>query len=284
MRIGVNNAVPHGRGTQTKMGNAKMKVTKVILATALLLVPASFARADDAAPAADAAAAPAEDPDLVGKDAIPGSFVGNIGFVNDYLFRGITQTRHDPAVQGSIEYDHPSGVYVGTWASSIDFAGLNGTHAQLETDFYGGYKTTIDAFSWGVEGYGYYYFDTQGVNYAEGSGSLGYDFGVAQLAGSVWVSPELGFNGGTGVYGEGDLTIPIWKSLALAFHGGHQTIENNANFGTPDYTEWAITVSAIVLGFNVSVAYHDTDLTQAECFGGTDLCAARGVISISRSF
>lgn len=248
-----------------------MKTNVLTVAAGLLLASAAGAWAQD------------EDNDLIGKDAVTG-FVGNVGFTSDYLFRGITQTRHDPAIQGSIEYDHESGVYVGVWGSSIDFAGLNGTHAQLETDFYGGFKGAIDKFSYNIGAIGYYYVDTDGVDYAEAMASLGYDFGVASVTGSVFYTPSYTFDSDTGVYVAGDVAIPIWKSLALGLHGGHQSIGTNANFGTPDYADWGVQLSALILGFNVAVAYRDTDISQTECFGGTDLCDARGVVSVSRSF
>ena len=77
----------------------------------------------------------------------------NVGVVNNYLYRGISQTRGEPAVQGGVDYAHKSGVYVGAWASSIKWiddysytvAG-NGTReafvtgGSTELDLYGGYK------------------------------------------------------------------------------------------------------------------------------------------------
>jgi uncharacterized protein (TIGR02001 family) len=248
-----------------------MKAAAITLGAVLALTCAPLAQAE-------------EDNDLVGKDVIPGSFVGNVGGTSDYLFRGITQTRHDPAIQGSIEYDHPSGVYIGVWGSSIDFAGMNGTHAQLETDFYGGYRGSYNSLSYNIGAIGYYYVHTDGVNYAEATGSLGYDFGPLNVTGSVFYSPEYTFDSGDAVYVAGDIGVPIWKSLAAGFHVGHQSIDKNVNFGTPDYTDWGVALSAIVLGFNVRVEYHDTDLSTTDCFGGTDLCDAQGVVTVSRSF
>ncbi|MEJ2521643.1 MAG: TorF family putative porin, partial [Gammaproteobacteria bacterium] len=39
----------------------------------------------------------------------------------DYVFRGITQSAEDPALQGSLDYEADSGFYVGAWASNVDF-------------------------------------------------------------------------------------------------------------------------------------------------------------------
>ena len=43
----------------------------------------------------------------------------NVGAVTDYRYRGISQTRLNPALQGGIDFAHKSGFYVGTWASTI---------------------------------------------------------------------------------------------------------------------------------------------------------------------
>ena len=40
----------------------------------------------------------------------------------EYVFRGISQSNEDPAIQVGIDYMYePSGFYVGTWASSVEF-------------------------------------------------------------------------------------------------------------------------------------------------------------------
>ena len=63
-------------------------------------------------PAAPAApAAPASDH----------TFTGNVGLFSQYIFRGLTQTDRQPAIQGGFDYSHSSGFYLGTWASNISW-------------------------------------------------------------------------------------------------------------------------------------------------------------------
>jgi uncharacterized protein (TIGR02001 family) len=45
---------------------------------------------------------------------------GGATVVTDYRFRGISQTNEKFAVQGTIGVSHSSGLYIGTWGSSID--------------------------------------------------------------------------------------------------------------------------------------------------------------------
>lgn len=71
------------------------------------------------------------------------TFAPNVGVVSDYLFRGVSQTRHKPALQGGVDYSHSSGLYAGVWGSTItwvkDFTGKGST----ELDLYGGYKNSF---------------------------------------------------------------------------------------------------------------------------------------------
>jgi uncharacterized protein (TIGR02001 family) len=72
----------------------------------------------------------------------PHTFTANVGLFSEYIFRGVTQTAEDPAVQGGFDYAHSSGFYVGTWASNVSWLRDFGiyTSSSLEWDFYGGFK------------------------------------------------------------------------------------------------------------------------------------------------
>ncbi len=63
---------------------------------------------------------------------------GTVTAVSDYDFRGITQTAHDPALQGSIDYAHSSGFYVGAWGSNVDFGDC--CDENIEVDIYAGFR------------------------------------------------------------------------------------------------------------------------------------------------
>ena len=84
----------------------------------------------------------------------------NAGLFTDYRFRGISQTNKQPAFQGGFDFAHKSGFYLGNWNSNVDAGMYNG--ANLEMDFYGGFKGSFDAFSYDV-GALYYYYPGSGV-------------------------------------------------------------------------------------------------------------------------
>ncbi len=86
----------------------------------------------------------------------------NAAVTSDYRYRGISQSRLNPAVSGGVDFAHKSGLYVGAWASSIKWIKDFGGNAGMELDVYGGYKGAInDAVSYDVGVLGYIYPSNQ---------------------------------------------------------------------------------------------------------------------------
>ena len=98
----------------------------------------------------------------------------NVTVVNDYRYRGLTQSNFKPAIQGGFDYAHESGFYVGNWNSSISWigdgynaignAGTAGVSAPIEMDFYAGFKKEIigEGFASDI-GVLQYYYPTNGL-------------------------------------------------------------------------------------------------------------------------
>lgn len=79
------------------------------------------------------------------EDAKPDNEVSfNIGGVSDYRYRGISQSRLNPALQGGADYTHnPTGFYAGTWLSTIKWTKDAGGDGNIEWDIYGGKRGEI---------------------------------------------------------------------------------------------------------------------------------------------
>ena len=67
----------------------------------------------------------------------------NIGVVSDYRYRGISQSRLKPAVQGGVDFGLPSGLYLGAWGSTIKWIKDAEGNAPIELDLYGGWKGEV---------------------------------------------------------------------------------------------------------------------------------------------
>ncbi len=222
----------------------------------------------------------------------PHEFSANVALSTDYVFRGISQTSEDPAISGGFDYSYtPAGFYAGVWASSLDFGVADPDDADIEVDFYGGFAGDFaNGISWDVGGLYYYYpgSDTgAGVadyDYFEAYGSLGYDFGPAAVSFGLAWSPDYFFESEDGLYVNLGIDIPLPNGFALSGAVGHQDIDDNAQFGTPDYTDWKIGVSKEIGAFGFDLSYYDTDLSDAECFGGGNVCDGRAVFTVSSSW
>ena len=95
---------------------------------------------------------------------------------NNYLWRGLTQSINEAAIQGGVDYADESGFYIGTWASNVSYDSDDAY--SYEHDVYFGYAGEAEGFSYDI-GYLYYNYDS----------NAGYDFG--EVYGSVSVATSL---------------------------------------------------------------------------------------------
>lgn len=129
----------------------------------------------------------------------------NIGVTSNYMWRGETQSDDLPAVSGGLDFEHASGVYVGTWASSL--AG-----GEYELDLYGGFAGAFGDFGYDV-GVAGYFFPISGEEDFEVYGEISYSLFSAGLAFNLdsndfYTHAGVGFElgGGFGLVG----TVGYW--------------------------------------------------------------------------
>ncbi len=207
-----------------------------------------------------------------------GSLSGSAAIMSDYVFRGISQTRGHPAMQGSLEWDHslPADltIYGGTFLSNIAFpdtASSGDLPIHYELDLDAGLRGTIAGLGWDV---GYirinYPWATMPRNnsldydwsevYLKGN----YDFGFAKVIGGWWHSGKYSSGGGVSNYYSGEVDVPTpWYAITAVGHVGHLDIQNEVNFGLPSYTDWSFGINRDcpeLLGVNVSLTYYDTNI------------------------
>ncbi len=222
----------------------------------------------------------AEEPELIN---IPGSFSGSLGFFTDYRFRGISQTVNEAAVQGSFDWGHNSGAYIGLWGSNVEF-GANGA-GNTEFDIYAGVAREYWGITFDIGGIYYTYpgaLESNALDYFEYMFGMSTEFPLIAMGATIYYSPENTADSGNATYLSYDATIPLVSRLALTGHVGRQWITDESAFGKPDYVDWSIGATYATHGFDLSLVYIDTDLTVAEC--GGEACDGEVVFGISRSF
>lgn len=209
---------------------------------------------------------------------------GNVSILSDYTFRGISQTQEEAAIQGGMDLSAARGFYAGVWGSNLNFGEDIGVgRAQAEMDVYGGITPGLGGVDLDL-GFTYYAYPGSEKDFKYGYLELGVGArrGLGPLGAglSAKYSPNFFAASGTGVYLGGQLSGALPSTpITLSGSVGHQSIEDNAAFGTPDYLDWSAGVSAGLYGLDLGATYVDTNLSRQECFGGSHLCASRVVFS-----
>jgi len=209
----------------------------------------------------------------------------NAALTSEYRYRGLAQTRFEPALQGGADYTHtPSGFYAGTWLSTIKWIDDAGGDANVEVDLYAGKRGQLtDAISYDVGGL-YYVYPSNGLptnaNTFELYGQLGYGpvyvkyshatsnlFGTADSKNSGYL--DIGAN------------VPVADKLVLNLHAGRQRVKNNGDYSYNDYK--------VGLSYDFGVATASLAWVKANTDAyvsprGKNLGKSAAVFSVSKTF
>lgn len=253
-------------------------MNKLIIAAAL--TAAFAANVAQAQEAAAPAAAPVPDNQVV----------FNAAFTTDYRFRGISQSRLDPALSGGVDYtNNPTGIYLGAWASSIKWIDDAGGDSDIEYDFYGGKRGNITPdISYDVGVLTYYYqhnnYPGNSANTTEVYGQVGY--GPAYAKYSYAVTDLFGFQDSDGSgYLDVGANLDVGGGYTLNLHAGHQKVKGDGN-DIASYTDWKVGVTKEFYGVTVALAAVGTNADDAAYFGpqGQHTGKTGAVLTLSKTF
>ena len=244
---------------------------KLILASSILAAFAgNVAHAVEAAPAPDHAIA------------------FNVGAVSDYRFRGISQSRLQPAVFAGVDYtNNPTGFYAGAWTSTIKWIKDVGGDSNLEIDIYGGKRGEISGVAYDF-GLIRYYYPSNGLavsaNTTEAYGQLGY--GPAYIKYSQALTNFVAWADGSDGSNYIDIGVnpEIGDGYILNLHAGKQVVKGIAA-GAADYMDWKIGATKD-FGFAVAaLAIVGTDADKGQYTWGGKYVGKTGVtLSLTKSF
>ena len=215
------------------------------------------------------------------------TFSYNATLTNEYRYRGLSQTRFDPALQGGADYTHtPTGLYVGTWLSTIKWTKDLGGDGDVEVDVYAGKRGQINE---------YVSYDVGGLYYWYPSNDLNPNANTFELYGQIGIGPAyLKYSHATtNLFGTPDskqsgyldfganLPIESIEGLVLNLHVGRQRVKNNSALSYNDYK----------LGFtkdfgfaSVAVAWVKADTEAYFVPDGRNQGRSAAVVSISKTF
>ena len=265
-----------------------MKKSALATVAALAIIGGPAVAFADDAPAAPAAAASAAAP-----PASPITY--NLGVVSDYRYRGISQTKMKPAVQGGVDWADGA-FYAGTWLSTIGwvkdsmvaynragaaaasadettFSPVSETGAPVEWDLYGGTRGDIikDTLTYDVGGLAYVYlgqkFHDIGLSNpdtGEVYGSLTYGVFTAKV--SISATPLFGLPKSKGSqYYDLSANFDLGSGFTLTPDLGYQNITGSvAKADDASYSDYSLTLGKdFGSGFSASLQVLATDASKS---------------------
>ncbi len=209
----------------------------------------------------------------------------NVAITSDYRYRGLSQTRLDPALQGGVDYVHaPTGLYVGTWLSTIKWTRDLGGDGQVEWDVYGGKRGEFaSGVTWDVGGLYYFYPDNSlnpDADTFELYGRLGY--GPAYIKYSHATTNLFGTaNSENSGYLDIGADVNLPRGFVLNLHAGRQRVRNNSDFS---YNDYKVGVTKDIGGAYLSLAWIKADTSAYLSPQGENLGKSAAVITVSKTF
>jgi uncharacterized protein (TIGR02001 family) len=211
------------------------------------------------------------------------AWAASFAVTNDYVFRGMSQTEKNPALQATLDVTYGI-LYSGVFVSNIDFGDTligNRGVATTELTFIAGVKPVVGPINFD---FGVIYYTYPGAHDSSRYGMAELNFFEVKAAASVspWKGGTLGvagfyspdYTGETGdvwtVEGSIAQELPKIGSVGLTFSAlvGHQSGDDAAyelSFGADSYTYWN---AGVTLGFHdrfsLDLRYWGSDLDTFE--------------------
>lgn len=215
------------------------------------------------------------------------SYSGNIGFMSDYMYRGIHQSSSSAMGGLDVEYGN---FYLGTWFADLQEDGwVSGSHRGFEYDVYAGFGFDLtDSISASI-GYTIYRYTDKGASAFDDDYdevNLGLGFAASENL-SFAIDYAIGENTATD-QSETDydvLTISADYMGIYLLVGQWGVSEDDASKSEVDASWWEIGYSRSVGDFDLSAGFvlSEQELAQASDTG-EDGDFSRFVFSMSTSF
>jgi uncharacterized protein (TIGR02001 family) len=209
----------------------------------------------------------------------------NAAITSDYRYRGVSQSRLKPAISAGADYvNTPTGLYIGTWASTIKWTKDAGGDGDVEWDIYGGKRGEIaPGISYDVGGL-YYAYPSNGLptsaNTFELYGQVGYGPGYIKYSHSTTNLFGTSNSKNSGYLDIG-ANFEVATGLVLNLHAGRQNVKNN---GAYSYTDYKIGLTKDFGFASVSLAVINADTTAYVSPAGKNLGKTAAVLTVSKTF
>jgi uncharacterized protein (TIGR02001 family) len=210
----------------------------------------------------------------------------NASVTNNYIWRGLTQSTNEPAVQGGFDFGHDSGFYIGTWVSNVQYESDDAF--SYEHDMYAGFAGSFGE-NWTYDvGYLYYNYDNQAdFDFGEVYATIGFkDFsftGYALTNTEADEGPNQDFDAFGTYYLSADYGFTVLNGLDVGLHVGYHDGDFSEAFNgvDGDYFDWNVSISRGGFGFMVTSTNADGDFANGPARDNDDV---KFVVSYSVDF
>lgn len=196
---------------------------------------------------------------------------------NDYVYRGISQTDGNPAIQGYLELDYGM-FYAGVWASNVDFYTPD---TEIDTSI--GIRPELDNAAFDLGYVHYFYAVDTSPDYGEFYALAEYyATDSLTLGGNVYFAPDYSQGDDTATYVEGTIDYALPGNFGISGGVGYQAFGSKLDL--PDYTTWnAGAYWSWDDSVTIDLRYTDSDLSKGQCYDlmSRHACGARFMATLS---
>lgn len=182
---------------------------------------------------------------------------GYLTWASNYMFRGISQTRNLPAIQGALNYAFPYGIYANVWGSNVRFVD---SPATVEMDTVLGVHNTIgENFTYDISAARYNYPGARLLNYNEANSVFNFYFLQAGLSYSanVYNTHTSGtyYNGGINYEIPSQYVFGISEMSILALIGQYSIRQPAGN----TYNDYNVMLSKKIKSYTFAAQWTSTN-------------------------
>ncbi|EGF90423.1 hypothetical protein ABI_34440 [Asticcacaulis biprosthecium C19] len=169
----------------------------------------------------------------------------NVAATNNYVWRGVTQTDDNAALQAGVDYKKGM-FYVGAWGSNVDFVTPDNERANSEFDFYAGLTPTAGDFSFDFGYIHYFYPDAHSGNFGELKAAVSHPMGAGAIGFAMYLDAET-------------LENPYYEVNASQSIGDKWTVSGAlGNYEAGGYSTWNAGVTyAVTDSLSLDMRYSD---------------------------